>query len=86
MASTQCRAVYEITVEGELDPDWQPWLHGLAISASQSAHRPPVTTLIGPLADQAALRGLLARLWDLNLTLLAVRHVDWEDNKEASDG
>jgi len=36
----------------------------------------PITTLTGPVADQAALRGILNKLWDLNLTLLGVNRMD----------
>jgi RNA binding exosome subunit len=32
----------------------------------------PITVLTGRLPDQAALRGILTRLWDLNLTLISV--------------
>jgi len=36
----------------------------------------PIVILTGPVADQAALRGLLARIWDLNLTLISVTRVE----------
>lgn len=32
----------------------------------------PTTLLVGPVADQAALRGLLSKIWDLNLALISV--------------
>jgi len=35
-----------------------------------------VTTLTGPVADQAALRGILCKLWDLNLTLISIVQSD----------
>jgi hypothetical protein len=70
------QAIYEIQVRGELDPDWQQWFGGLAVTLSQAAGQPPATILAGPVADQAALRGILCKLWDLNLTLLSVRRVE----------
>jgi len=35
-----------------------------------------ITILTGAVADQAALRGILSRIWDLNLTLISVNRVD----------
>jgi len=66
--------VYEIQVGGELDPGWDAWFDGLAVTPTPAGEE-PATTLTGPVADQAALRGLLCRLWDLNLTLISVRRV-----------
>jgi hypothetical protein len=42
----------------------------------------PTTTLVGPVVDQAALRGLLCRLWDLNLTLISVRRLAADGKEE----
>jgi hypothetical protein len=75
------RAVYEIRVEGELDQDWQQWLDGLDATLSYTSDRAPVTTLTGPVVDQAALRGMLCKLWDLNLTLVSVHRIE-ADRKE----
>jgi hypothetical protein len=76
------RAVYEIQVQGELDQDWQGWFDGLAVKLTYTSDRLPTTTLIGPVADQAALRGMLCRLWDLNLTLISVRRVKADGKEE----
>lgn len=64
---------YEIKVRGELDGAWAGTFEGmtLAVEGQETAH--PITTLAGPMADQSALRGMLNRLWDLNLTLISVR-------------
>jgi hypothetical protein len=64
-------ARYEIRVQGALDESWADWCGGLTIEVHDG-----VTTLSGVLADQAALRGVLCRLWDLHLTLLGVRRVE----------
>ncbi len=69
------RAIYEIQVQGELDQDWQQWFNGLTVTLAHGSEQPPTTTLIGPVADQAALRGVLCKLWDLNLTLISVHRV-----------
>jgi hypothetical protein len=60
---------YSVRVRGYLDPRWAAWFDGLAIT-----HEPDGdTTLAGPVADQAALYGLLSRARDLGLTLVSVR-------------
>ena len=61
--------VYEIRVAGHLTDRWSDWFEGLAIQNEPGGE----TTLRGPLADQAALFGLLAKIQSLNLVLLAVR-------------
>jgi hypothetical protein len=69
-------AIYEIQVQGELDRGWENWFSGLAVTTTHTSEPPGTTTLIGPVADQAALRGMLCKLWDLNLTLISVRRVE----------
>jgi hypothetical protein len=64
-------AVYRIEVEGTLDERWSDWFSGLAVVAGSEGEGTPVTTLTG-LMDQAALRGILNKVWDLNLTLVSV--------------
>ena len=63
--------VYQIKVEGTLDERWSDWFSGLAVVAGGEDKDPPVTTLTGWM-DQAALRGILNKVWDLNLTLVSV--------------
>ena len=69
------RAHYEIRVEGVLDQRWSAWFDGLRITGQPGG----VTVLAGPVADQAALHGLLAKVRDLNLPLLSVRRIDYEE-------
>ena len=59
---------YRITIKGTLDGSWSAWFDGLAIAHDADGN----TTLAGAVRDQAALHGLLARVRDLGLTLLAV--------------
>ena len=61
--------VYEILVQGCLDPCWSEWLEGMCITPQDSGD----TLLRGELPDQSALYGLLNRLRDMNLKLLWVR-------------
>jgi hypothetical protein len=64
--------IYQIIVEGSLDPGWSDWFGEMELAQTTGRDGNPVTVLTGSLADQAALRGILTRLWDLNLTLISV--------------
>jgi hypothetical protein len=63
---------YEFRVEGHLDDHWSAWLGGLTITR----HHDGTSTLVGPVADQAQLHGVLARLRDIGATLLSLNAVD----------
>jgi hypothetical protein len=65
---------YEIRVRGRLDSRWSAWFDGLTVAAGANGE----TVLTGPVADQAALHGLLAKVRDLGLPLIAVNPVDGE--------
>ncbi len=67
---------YQIAVEGLITEDWSGWLNGMALDIQQDASGMPLTLLSGVLSDQVALRGLLNRLWDLNLVLRSVTQID----------
>ena len=64
---------YLIKIAGSLDPHWKSWFNGMEISTETLEDGKPITILTGPVADQVALRGLLTRIWDLNLELIAVQ-------------
>ena len=72
MSSTGSPTRYEIRVEGVLDIGWSAWFDGLDVSGDASGG---TTTIAGPVRDQAALHGLLSRIRDLGLPLLAVRRI-----------
>jgi hypothetical protein len=55
-----------------LDDRWSAWFEGLQVSSDQAGQ----TTIAGPVADQAALHGLLTKVRDLALPLLSVRRLD----------
>jgi hypothetical protein len=63
---------YEIRVNGVLDSGWSAWFDGLQVTSDQHGQ----TTIAGPVVDQAALHGLLAKIRDLGLELLSVRRAD----------
>lgn len=60
---------YLIRIQGILDASWEEWFDGMTISP---IHDTAETVLVGSLPDQAALYGLLNRLRDLNLPLIAL--------------
>jgi hypothetical protein len=64
-------ARYRIRIRGHLDPTWSAWFGSLAVVQADDG----TTELAGPLADQSALFGLLARLRDLGATLLLVERL-----------
>ena len=66
---------YEIQIYGELDGRWSEWFDGIQISVAYYEDHPPLTTLRCPPMDQAKLRGILNKLWDMNLKLHALRLV-----------
>jgi len=77
------RPIYEIIVQGELDRSWETFLEDLAVTPGRTGERSlPTTTLVGPVTDQAALRGLLCKLWDLNQTLISVRRLEVDLTEE----
>lgn len=65
-------AVYRIRVKGTLGPEWSDWFGGLEIVAQEGDE----TLLTGPVADQAALYGMLARIRNLGLPLISVVRVE----------
>jgi hypothetical protein len=66
---------YEIRVKGQLEPGWLDWFEGLQIQNLENGE----TSLIGLIADQMALRGVLDKLWGLGLTLLSLNRIEAEE-------
>jgi hypothetical protein len=63
---------YQIRIKGHLGQQWTDWFEGLTITLEDNGD----TLLTGPVADQAALHGLLKKVRDLGVTLLAVNRVE----------
>jgi hypothetical protein len=66
------RKVYKIRVQGRLSKRRSGWFEGMTMRLERAPDDTLVTTLTGPVVDQARLRGILSKLWDLNLTLISV--------------
>jgi len=63
---------YEIRVRGHLDAHWTDWFGGLTLTLDDNGD----TLLTGLVVDQAALHGLLRKMRDLGMPLLAVIRVE----------
>ncbi len=59
----------EVRIEGHLDPQWAEWLDGFILRHTERGE----TILTGPVKDQAAFYGLIAKLRDLGVRLISVR-------------
>jgi hypothetical protein len=68
-------AKYCIRVRGVVDKAWSDYFGHLAIAVPDEEHQPDVTTLTGQLPDEAALVGILYRLYSLGFELLSVEKV-----------
>lgn len=64
-------ATYQIKVPGHLDKDWAEWGGRMSLMVETDDDGVPITTLTGVI-DQAALQGLLRRLYSLGLPLISV--------------
>ena len=74
---------YRVRVEGRIGQRWLAWFDGLAVSATdedagQAVGSTAITTLTGVMPDQAALAGLLQKLYTLGLPLVEVRRKEAE--------
>jgi hypothetical protein len=63
---------YRITIRGHLDQHWSDWFDNLTITNAANGE----AILCGPLPDQAALHGVLIKIRDLGLPLLAVSTIE----------
>jgi hypothetical protein len=67
---------YQIRIKERLEERWSPWFEGLTLTSTQNGE----TLISGWLRDQAALHGVLAKIRDLNLTLISVTPIPSEKN------
>ena len=73
---TNIVSIYRIRVKGILDSSVADWLGGISLIPQENNE----TVLTGQFADQAALRGLLDQLWNLNFTILYLERMEHEHN------
>lgn len=70
--------VYQIRLKGHLGGQWTDWFEGLTITLEDNGE----TLLIGPVADQAALHGLLKKVRDLGIPLLSVNQIQFDETHQ----
>jgi len=70
-------AIYQFKVEGQLNPTWSEWFEELILLHEASGN----TILTGPIADQAALHGVLIKIRDLGLILISVKRLKKISNR-----
>jgi len=73
-------AIYRIRVRGRLESSWSDRFGGMQITATHGTDGQPETILVGLLADQAALSGVLNSLYELHLPVLSAECVSSENN------
>jgi hypothetical protein len=76
---------YRIRVQGRLDQRRSDWFEGMTMGLDKASDDMPITALTGPVADQARLRGILSKLWDLNLTLISVVRIEPPETEPEHD-
>ena len=64
--------IYQIRIKGHLGSQWTDWFGGLKITLEDNGD----TLLTGPVADQAALHGLLKKVRDLGMPLVSANRVE----------
>ncbi len=68
-------ATYRIGIQGRVPAGWRDRLDGMDITEDSAEADPPVTTLVGELADQVALAGVLNTLVELHLSVISVERL-----------
>ena len=68
---------YRIIIQTHLDQHWSAWFDNLTISNQANGE----AVLCGPLPDQAALHGVLIKIRDLGLPLVAVATVAADETR-----
>ena len=69
---------YEIRLKGHLEARWRDRFDGMTITLEEDGE----TLLSGPVADQAALHGLLKKVRDLGLPLVSVVQIQVLDSHQ----
>ena len=71
---------YRIVVQGELNDSWSEWLGDVSLDRFNRIYGSSQTTILSEIPDQAALRDLLNKIWDLNLILISVNRQEKTSN------
>ena len=71
-SASEASYIYQITIQGRLELHWGDWFDGMQIRHTENGD----TVLSGPIPDQSALHGILARARDLGLVLLSLQRIE----------
>jgi len=74
-------SIYQIKVPGKLDESWLDWVGEMTVTVENANDDPSVTVLTVTL-DQAALQGLLRRLYSFGLPLISVIYIEQQDDSQ----
>jgi len=77
--------IYEVRIQGHLREKLADWFAGKLVKINTTVDRSSETTLLVSVPDQAALRGILNNIWDLNLTLISVNPYQPKTNGGGAD-
>ena len=73
---------FQIIVKGWVKESWSKWLGNFFIDPKLDDHSGQISIITGYVSDQAALRGLMNQIWDLNLVIISYQQIDTKlDNK-----
>jgi len=72
---TRHESQYRIVASGTLDDCWAGWFNHMEISTELDENGNPIMVLTGSVVDQAYLRGLLIKIWDLNMEIISVNKI-----------
>jgi len=71
---------YSIQIEGEIPRDWSDWFDGFEIVTNPG--KTNQTIMVGEVRDQAQLRSILERIWDLNLKIIHLNRFQGVPNQK----
>ena len=68
-------SIYEIRILGSVGQDWSRWFSNCEITVERLESGPPQTKIRCPTPDQAMLRGIANKVWDMNLEIISIRRL-----------
>lgn len=71
--------IFQIRIKGHLGPQWQDWFDGMTMTLEENGE----TVLTGPVTDQSALHGVIKKVRDLGMNLIAVNHIDPDEENRS---
>lgn len=72
--------IYQVRLKGQLDARWSGWFEGMVVTLTEDGDM----LLTGPVADQAALHGLLRKVRDLGIPLVSVNEIQQGSSQEGA--